>query len=194
MAESASGELIVRRLTHLEPAMLAALVEFGRSALGESALDEWMLPVIASCGLLYIGKVGEEIVGSAEIIRCIDEEDLYLEGFYIRPVYQRLGFGADLLTRVRKLLAQNGFARLLVTLAPENEAGLALYEKTGFREIDYLPDRYGPGRHRLLLAPALLCRRPPRGAPPPGHRADAVRDPRAGATARLRCPRPLHRV
>ena len=53
--------------------MLAALVEYGRSALGESALDEWMLPVIATCGLLYVGRVGEEIVGSAEIIRCIDE-------------------------------------------------------------------------------------------------------------------------
>ena len=55
-----------------------------------------------------------------------------------------MGFGADLLAEVRELLAEKGFARLLVTLAPENEAGLRLYEKTGFREIDYLPDHYGP--------------------------------------------------
>ncbi len=151
----ASGELTVRRLTHLDPSVLLALVEYGRSALGESALDEWMLPVIASCGLLYAGKVGEEIVGSAEIIRCIDGGDLYMEGFYVRPRFQRQGFGTGLLTAVKDQLARENFSRLLVTLAPENEAGLRLYEKTGFKEIDYLPDHYGPGRNRLLLAAEL---------------------------------------
>jgi len=60
-----------------------------------------------------------------------------------------------LLNGVKELLARERFKRLLVTLAPENEAGLSLYEKTGFKKIDYLPDRYGPGRHRLLLAAEL---------------------------------------
>ena len=77
MSDIPAGQLVVRRLTHLEPALLAALVDYGRSALGESALDEWMLPVIASCGLLYVGRLGDEIVGSAEIIRCLDGDDLY---------------------------------------------------------------------------------------------------------------------
>ncbi len=155
MADSSAGELTIRRLTHFDPATLKALVEYGRSALHESALDEWMLPVIASCGLLYVGKIGEEIIGAAEVIRCIEDPDLYLEGFYIRPDYQRRGLGAKLLAGVMGLLFHERFTRLLVTLAPENEAGLRLYEKSGFKEIDYLPDRYGPGRHRLLLAADL---------------------------------------
>jgi ribosomal-protein-alanine N-acetyltransferase len=148
-------ELAIRRLTHLEPAVLGDLVEYGSTALGDSALDEWMLPVIATCGLLYVGKAGEEIVGSAQIIRCLEDGDLYMDGFYIRPGFQRRGYGYALLSGVQELMAGMGYERMLVTLAPENEAGLRLYEKTGFREIDYLTDHYGPGRHRLLLAAEL---------------------------------------
>lgn len=155
MVEARAGELVIRRLTHLDPVTLVSLVGYGRSALGESALDEWMLPVVASCGLLCVGRVGEEIVGSAEIIRCIEDGDLYLEGFYIRPQYQRLGFGTELLAGVKEMLSRERFTRLLVTLSPENEAGMRLYEKNGFKEIDYLPDHYGPGRNRLLLVAEL---------------------------------------
>lgn len=147
----ASGELVVRRLTHLDPVLIEELKEYGKEALGESALDEWMLPVIASCGLLFVGKVGEEIVGVAEILRCLEGHDLYLEGFYIRDAYRRRGYGKALLNSIKELVAKEGYERLLVTLAPENEAGLCLYQSTGFIEIDYLPDHYGKGRHRLLL-------------------------------------------
>ncbi|MDO8736221.1 MAG: GNAT family N-acetyltransferase [Thermoleophilia bacterium] len=147
--------MAIRRLTHLEPATLGELVEYGRSALGDSALDEWMLPVIASCGLLYVGRVGEETVGAAEILGILDSGDIYLEGFYIRPEMQGRGHGTELMLGVIDLLAREGFKRMLVTLAPENEAGTKLYDKTGFREIDYLPDHYGAGRHRLLLAVEL---------------------------------------
>lgn len=145
------SRLAVRRLTHLDPVLLKRLKEYGEDALGESALDEWMLPVIASCGLLFVGKVGEEIVGAAEIIRCLEGRDLYLEGFYVRGEFRRRGYGKTLLNSIQELLAKEGYERLLVTLAPENEAGLRLYQSTGFTEIDYLPDHYGTGRHRLLL-------------------------------------------
>ncbi|MHB8792429.1 MAG: GNAT family N-acetyltransferase [Thermoleophilia bacterium] len=147
--------MAIRRLTHLEPETLGLLVDYGRAALGESALDEWMLPVIASCGLLYVGRQGEEIVGAAEILGILDDGDIYLEGFYIRPDLQGRGYGTELMLGVIDLVAREGFSRMLVTLAPENEAGMKLYDRTGFREVDYLPDHYGPGRHRLLLAVEL---------------------------------------
>jgi ribosomal-protein-alanine N-acetyltransferase len=139
----------------VEPETLAQLVDYGRAALGESALDEWMLPVIASCGLLFVGRLGEEIVGAAEILGILDSGDIYLEGFYIRPEMQGRGHGTELMLGVIELLAKEGFSRMLVTLAPENEAGTKLYDRTGFREVDYLPDHYGSGRHRLLLAVEL---------------------------------------
>ncbi|MFA6001637.1 MAG: GNAT family N-acetyltransferase [Thermoleophilia bacterium] len=148
-------ELVIRRLTHLDTVTLSQLTRYGHEALGESALDAWMLPVIATCGLLFVGKSGEEIIGSAEIVRCLEEGDLYLEGMYIRPEYQRMGYGASLLSGVFGILSQEAFNRILVTLDPVNEAGRRLYEKSGFSEIDYLPDHYGPGRNRLLMAASL---------------------------------------
>lgn len=145
-------ELAVRRLTHLDALTLEALAVYGREALGEAAHDEWMLPVIATCGLLYVGRAGEEMVGAAGIIRCLEGSDLYLDNFFIRPAFRGRGYGRLLLDGVCGQLAGAGFCRLLATLDPENEAGQRLYGGAGFREADYLPDYYGRGRHRLLMA------------------------------------------
>jgi len=147
-----SHSMDIHRLTHLGPETLSLLVEHGRAALGESALDEWMLPVIASCGLIYAGKLGDEIVGAAEILGFLESSDLYLEGFYIRPEFQGRGRGAELMFGVKELLVREGFSRMLVTIDPDNKAGMKLYERTGFREVDFLSDYYGRGRNRLLLA------------------------------------------
>jgi len=148
-------KLEIIHLTELDADMLARLARYGRDALGESALDEWMLPVIARYGLLFVGAAGGEIVGSAEVIRCMGDGDLYLEGLYIRPEHQRMGYGTQLLEGVMKLLAGKDFIRLLVTLAPDNDAGRSLYGNAGFSELEYLPVHYGPERDRLLLAAQL---------------------------------------
>jgi hypothetical protein len=42
----ADSGFVVRRHTQLDPELLASLVEAGREALGGSALDAWLLPVI----------------------------------------------------------------------------------------------------------------------------------------------------
>lgn len=148
---SPSG-LVIRRISHIEPQLLSALTKHGRSALGESALDHWLLPVVAVFGALYIAESEGEIVGAAEIIRAMADGDLYLEGFYIVPEFQRRGFGSRMMEKLPGLLASEGYKRLLATVDPENLAALRLYEKTGFRQEAYLPDHYGPDRHRLLMS------------------------------------------
>lgn len=149
---SARTELAVRRLSHLDVRTLEELAAYGKEALGEGALDEWMLPVVATCGLLYAARSGEETVGAAAIIRCLEGEDLYMDNFYIRPAFRQRGYGRRLLGEVCGLLSGAGFGRLLVTIDPGNEPGQRLYGGAGFKEADYLPDHYGRGRHRLLLA------------------------------------------
>lgn len=154
-AQDAAAGLAVRRLTELDAAMLADLQAYGRAALGDSALDHWLLPVIAAHGLLFVGSIDGDVVGAAEIIRSMAESELYMEGFYIRPEYQGRGHGAALLAGVRQQLAGAGFKRLLATVDPANRAGCRLYDRAGFTQVSHLPDYYGPGRHRLLLALGL---------------------------------------
>ncbi|MCL4473104.1 MAG: GNAT family N-acetyltransferase [Actinobacteria bacterium] len=155
MTESGDAVLEVVRLRRLDPSLLDSLVAYGRSALGESALDEWMLPVITEHGRLYVGMLDGEIVGAAEIIRCFDEGGLYLEGFYIRPEYQSQGHGLELLGGVIRILASEGFDRMLATVAPGNKSVRGFYRRAGFIETGREQNHYGPGRDRIMLAAGL---------------------------------------
>ncbi|MHB0866102.1 MAG: GNAT family N-acetyltransferase [Thermoleophilia bacterium] len=155
-AADAGAGLSIRRLTELDTALLADLEAYGRAALGDSALDHWLLPVIAAHGFLFIGSSAGDIVGAAEIIRSLEESELYMEGFYIRPGYQGRGYGAALLAGVCDSLAGAGFRRLLATVDPGNLAGCRLYERAGFTRVSDLPDHYGAGRHRSLLSLKLV--------------------------------------
>lgn len=155
---NAANRLVVQRLTRLKPDLLLQLERYGRQSLAQAALDRWMLPVIATWGFLFVGKNGEEIIGSAQIIRCLEDGDLYMDGFYIRPEHRRRGYGKALLSAVKQYLAREGFTRLLVTISPENVAALRLYKASNFYEVDCLPEFYGGGNNRLLYAARLSLR------------------------------------
>ncbi|MHB1389850.1 MAG: GNAT family N-acetyltransferase [Thermoleophilia bacterium] len=150
--------LSIRRLTRLDTGVLADLEAYGLAALGDAALDHWLLPVIAAHGLLFVAYRGDDIVGAAEIIRSMEESELYMEGLYIRPEYQGRGYGAALLADVLEYLSGAGFLHLLATVDPHNTAARRLYDGAGFKQVRHLPDHYGVGRHRLLLALRLESR------------------------------------
>lgn len=111
-----AGRLKLRRHETLSPELLLKLESLGRSALSESALDRWMIPVIASFGLLYTAELNEDIAGAAEIIRSLNEGVLYLEGLYIRPELQNMGYGTELLNGLIDILCSSRFSRLLATV------------------------------------------------------------------------------
>ena len=145
------SDLAIKRLNRLTPDMLAHLDEYGHAALGDSALDKWMLPVIAAHGILYVATALKEIVAAAEIISTMEEGELYLEGLYVRPEFQGRGIGTRFLAGICSLLAGDGHKRLLATVDPGNMTARGLYGRAGFKEIDLLPDHYGPGLDRVLL-------------------------------------------
>ncbi len=155
----ASPLLTVRRLTCLPPELLQEMERCGMESLGESAPNRWMLPVIASWGLLYVASVDNKIIGSAQIMRCMEAGDLYMDAFYIQPGYRRVGCGKKFLFLLKKQLGQLGFMRLLATMDPNNGAGVRLYATAGFEVVDNLPDYYGKGCHRLLIAAPLSRKR-----------------------------------
>lgn len=142
-------------MVKLEPVLLEQLAAYGAESLAEAALDEWLLPVVASFGYMFVARVSGEVVGSAQIIRCLGEGDLYMDIFYIRPPFRRRGYGGRLLTGICLKLSREPYSRLLATVDPHNLVGRNLYAAAGFRELERLDDYYGSGRHRLLLAKSL---------------------------------------
>ena len=150
------GSLEVSRLERLQPAQLEELESYGRESLGEAALDRWQLPVVAAFGFLFVGSLAGETVASAQVIRCRREGELYMDGLYVRERFRGRGIGGALLRGVLDQLSGPGsFRRLLVTVDPGNAAALSLYRARDFRVVDEMPQFYGPGADRLLLAAVL---------------------------------------
>lgn len=63
------------------------------------------------------------------------------------------GVGKQLLTYYLNGLADSASAaQIKLTVAPYNHAAIALYEKFGFKKIDFLPKFLGPDADRILMA------------------------------------------
>ena len=83
----------------------------------------------------------------------MDEPDiLYVVGFYVRPAWRGRGYGTRLLELVKAELPTLGAEGLLLTVAPDNDAALALYRRAGFVRDQFIADFYGPGEHRWSCA------------------------------------------
>lgn len=69
----------------------------------------------------------------------------------VRPEARRRGVAAALMETGLVLLAAGGARRLLLEVAAENAAALALYGGLGFARAGERRDYYGAGRHAWLL-------------------------------------------
>jgi ribosomal protein S18 acetylase RimI-like enzyme len=155
--ETKPDSLKVRQLEHLDPHMVARLTDYGSESLGSAAPGEWLLPVIARWGLLYVAEEEGEIIGSAQLFCGAEASEVYMDGFFIRPGYRGRGYGRSLLAVVADRLRARGYCRLVLTLDPRNQAAASLYQGAGFREIAKLDDFYGYGRDRWLMSLELGC-------------------------------------
>lgn len=154
----APGEnLVIECPRRLDSEAVAELLRHGRAALGGSALDEWLLPVVAGYGWLFVARSDGEFVGSAEVLRSRDDGELYLEGLYVTPGMQGRGLGRQLLSEVMERLTDEGYRKLWATLDPANQAAARLYRGAGFTEHELRRDHYGPGRDRLMLWAGLAA-------------------------------------
>ncbi|HCU65451.1 MAG TPA: N-acetyltransferase [Rheinheimera sp.] len=63
---------------------------------------------------------------------------------------QGQGIGKMLLTDLLQVLPADG-KKLWLTVAPDNKAAVALYQKFGFQSVKTEADYYGKGEHRMVL-------------------------------------------
>lgn len=73
----------------------------------------------------------------------------------VRPKYRGGGLGKRLLLHVLDALAELKVREVLLTVAPDNEGAVALYQKQGFTQVKDLRDFFGPGEHRICLRKIL---------------------------------------
>ena len=146
------SRLVLERIRTVAPGLLAELAEYDLQAFGPAGLRTCDLAVAVEAGAVYIAQVDDEMVGSCQLLRMLDEPPfLYLLGFYVLPGHQGHGLGRvfleELIDECRRLQAEG----LLLTVSPENVRALGLYRQLGFVEEDYVADFYGPGEDRHVL-------------------------------------------
>jgi ribosomal protein S18 acetylase RimI-like enzyme len=146
------GSLVVRRVSRPDDALLRELEASDFEAFGETGLRVYDLAVVAEVGMVLVASVGDKTVGGCQLVRMLDEPDLFfVVGLYMRPGWRGRRLGGKLLAAVAEEARRAGAAGLMLTVSPENERALRLYESVGFAEEGFLADFYGKGEHRRLL-------------------------------------------
>lgn len=132
--------------------LLSVLVELEAAAFGIGGMNQWFLPAFARHGAVFVLWYGDRPVGVAQCMRDWSDPDAaYLFGFSLAEDVRGRGWGTVFLNEICQRVAEKGFRRLSLTVAPENSPAVALYRKAGFAVMDMLPDAYGPGNHRYYM-------------------------------------------
>lgn len=136
--------------------LAAELIELERDTLGAGAFDHMTWPVLLDHGLVCALKRGSEIIALIAFIKDWRENGkAYLATIVVKRKWQHQGVGTFLLEQALERLQGNGITKVRLTVDPGNEAGCNLYKKTGFFEIGFQPEKYGPGYDRLVLERTL---------------------------------------
>ena len=145
-------DLTLTRLRRPDHDLLVTLAAYDLEAFGATGLRAYDLAVVAEAGAIYLARIGDEIVGSCQLLRGLDEPGyFYVVGFYIRPEWQGRGLGRTLLEAVTERCIGLGAEGLILTVAPSNVKALGLYRSAGFVDEAFVPWFYGEREDRHIL-------------------------------------------
>ncbi len=144
--------LTLERLVRPDQALLVRLAVYDLEAFGPTGLRTYDLAVMAEAGVILVARIEDEIVGSCQLLRVLDEPDFfYVVGFYVRPEWQGQGLGRKLLDAVTERCRELGAQGLILTVAPGNTKAMGLYSSGGFVDEAFVPHFYGKGEDRHIL-------------------------------------------
>lgn len=132
--------------------VMEEVIRLEEEAFGKAGgVDLWILKPLVKYGKVLVLKDQGEVKGVAEYIRSFNGNECYLYGFAIKKEFRGMGLGFFLLEKTVDLLRKEKIKKIVLTVAPENEKGLSLYKKQGFKKEKLLKNEYGVGIDRLYL-------------------------------------------
>jgi ribosomal protein S18 acetylase RimI-like enzyme len=148
------NEINFRTIEKFDSILLDTIKKLEIENLGsDAAINEWQIPVIIRYGKFIVAELGSgEIVGVCEIIREWKEAKVaFMHSFYIKEKYRHKGIGKDLLAYTIKMLMDEGFKIVELTVELENKLAVKLYKDFGFEVKEFRPNEYGDGFNRHLM-------------------------------------------
>jgi ribosomal protein S18 acetylase RimI-like enzyme len=96
-------------------------------------------------------KVDDKVAGYSLMVPLADNA-LSIMSLLIGKSFQGQGLGKELLQQSIFLAQSLHYERLELSVSPENESAVRLYERLGFQATDSIKDYLGPGEDRLLMS------------------------------------------
>lgn len=124
-------------------------------AFGEGAIDEWVLTPIIRYGKVYALVKDTEIINFVEMLKKWGKEEAYIYSFATKSKYRGKGYAKELLEKTINELKKENLKRVSLTVAPENERAIGLYESFGFIKKDMYKNEYGEGIDRIYMEKEL---------------------------------------
>lgn len=143
---------VPKKLTPTEQQMMRELEQDAFPDFG--AVDEQTFVPIARYGKLiwYKKEQDERPVAVAEVLRDYDApQTAYIFGYYVRSDYQGQGLGKQFLQEVLRLIQEDGFSDVVLTVATANPSAVRVYKKLGFVIEETREDEFGEQEHRYFM-------------------------------------------
>jgi ribosomal protein S18 acetylase RimI-like enzyme len=99
---------------------------------------EVMMWVVDLPGIGVIGQLFVHLYGH-EKEKNNGRPHAYVYGFRVQSIYRNLGIGSRLLQTAESELAHNGFCRVTLNVARDNDGARRLYERFGYRIVSPEP-------------------------------------------------------
>ena len=118
---------------------------FGADAWSAAAIEAEFL---APTRRMFVAE-DEQVIGFASLMTVAEIADV--QRIAVLPAYRCSGVGAGLLARLIEQAGAAGCERLMLEVAADNTAALALYATHGFVQISRRRAYYAGGRDALIL-------------------------------------------
>lgn len=122
---------------------------------GKGNINFWLLQALVRYGVVFVLYKDEEILSVAEYMQVLGEKELFLYGCLTIEKERGKGYGKILLKYSEVEIEEMGIERISLTVDPENQVALKMYEKLGYDKKKFLKDEYGIGVDRYQLKKEL---------------------------------------
>jgi ribosomal-protein-alanine N-acetyltransferase len=131
MSGSDTGDIVLLPLMRYDLIVAASLHEACFEEAWDASAIAKLLSLPGSLGLLAL--VSGQPVGLVIARGVEDEAEILTIG--VLPAFRRRGVGSRLLERIGERLAEAGRSRLVLEVAEDNAAALALYDRASFAQV-----------------------------------------------------------
>lgn len=146
-------KITVEIITKVDDELRDIMLGIDEEAFGPGSLNEWSMPLFLHYGRVYLVRYNGKPVGLAELMRdWRDPELAYLYGYAVEEEYRGCGIGTVLMRTILESLPRAGFRRLQLTVHPENQIAIHIYQdKFRMKKLEYIKNYYGSGEDRWLM-------------------------------------------